>query len=108
MTHHTHLIADAVQPATAGFFDRALRWAQREGCEALVVELDTPGGLDTAMRTIINPKLKELMAAGADLTREYDLMKAPQAWTDGDFDLFPAGAGQGSGWYRARLRAKAW
>ena len=21
-------------------------------------------------------------------------MNAPQAWTDGDFDLFPAGAGQ--------------
>lgn len=52
------------------------------------------GGM--AMRIIINPKLKELMAAGADLTQEYNLMDAPQAWTDGNFDLFPAGAGQGS------------
>ena len=52
------------------------------------------GGM--AMRTIINPKLKKLMAAGADLTQEYNLMNTPQAWTDGNFDLFPAGAGQGS------------
>jgi len=46
------------------------------------------------MRTIINPKLDKLMAAGADMNQEYNLMSAPQAWTDGDFDLFPAGAGQ--------------
>ena len=50
------------------------------------------GGM--GMRTIINPKLSELLAAGADLNQEYNLMYAPQAWTDGDFDLFPAGAGQ--------------
>ena len=50
------------------------------------------GGM--AMRTIINPKLKELLAVGADLNKEYNLMNAPQAWQDGDFDLFPAGAGQ--------------
>lgn len=50
------------------------------------------GGM--AMRTIINPKLGELMASGADLTQEYNMMNAPQAWGEGDFDLFPAGAGQ--------------
>ena len=47
-----------------------------------------------AMRTIINPKLNELLAVGTDLNQEYNLMNAPQAWLDGDFDLFPAGAGQ--------------
>ncbi|MCK4412838.1 MAG: nodulation protein NfeD [Candidatus Eisenbacteria sp.] len=46
-------IADAIQPATAGFLDRSLRWAQREQFEALVIELDTPGGLDTSMRQMI-------------------------------------------------------
>ncbi|MBM3316730.1 MAG: nodulation protein NfeD [Candidatus Eisenbacteria bacterium] len=46
-------IDDAIQPASAGFLDRALRWAEREGCGCLVVELDTPGGLDTAMRRMI-------------------------------------------------------
>jgi enoyl-[acyl-carrier protein] reductase II len=50
------------------------------------------GGM--TMRTIINPKLGELMASGADLTQEYDMMNAYKAWSTGDFDLFPAGAGQ--------------
>jgi len=47
-----------------------------------------------AMRTIINPKMGELMASGADLTQEYSMSDAGTAWTTGDFDLFPAGAGQ--------------
>ena len=50
------------------------------------------GGM--TMRTIINPKLANLMAAGADLTQEYNMMNASKAWTTGDFDLYPAGAGQ--------------
>jgi enoyl-[acyl-carrier protein] reductase II len=52
------------------------------------------GGM--AMRTIINPKLSELLASGADLTQEYNMMNAGKAWSSGDFDLFPAGAGQTS------------
>jgi len=48
-----------------------------------------------SVRTIINPKLQELMAKpGVDLTKEYSLANAPKAWMSGDFDLFPAGAGQ--------------
>jgi len=47
-----------------------------------------------SMRTIINPKLSQLMAAGEDLTKAYSLGNAGKAWTSGDFDLFPAGAGQ--------------
>jgi len=47
-----------------------------------------------AMRTIINPKMNELMASGADLTKEYNMMNAGKAWKTGDFDLFPAGGGQ--------------
>ena len=50
------------------------------------------GGL--AMRTIINPKMGQLIASGADLNKEYNMMNASQAWRKGDFDLFPAGAGQ--------------
>ena len=50
------------------------------------------GGM--AMRTLINPKLGELMASGADLSKEYNMGNAPKAWTAGDFDLFPAGGGQ--------------
>ncbi len=47
-----------------------------------------------AMRTIINPKLSRLMAGRADLTNEYSMGNAEKAWSTGDFDLFPAGAGQ--------------
>lgn len=47
-----------------------------------------------AMRAIVNPKLQGLMASGADLSQEYNLMNAGAAWKQGDFDLFPAGAGQ--------------
>lgn len=46
------------------------------------------------MRTIINPKLGELMVSGKDFSQEYDLNNSYQAWSTGDFDLFPAGADQ--------------
>jgi len=62
------------------------------GCPDAGTTLLPMGGL--AMRTIINPKLGELMAADADLTQEYNLMNAGEAWTNGNFDLFPAGGGQ--------------
>jgi len=44
---------DAIHPATADFVGRSLGWAAREGLAAVVIELDTPGGLDTSMRKII-------------------------------------------------------
>lgn len=46
------------------------------------------------MRTIINPKLQNLMVSGEDFGQEYNLNNAYNAWSSGDFDLFPAGAGQ--------------
>jgi enoyl-[acyl-carrier protein] reductase II len=50
------------------------------------------GGM--AMRTVVNPKLSELMASGADLSREYSMTNMGKALSSGDFDLFPAGGGQ--------------
>src|SRR5688572_1317395 len=46
-------IRDAIGPATSGFFLRALERAQERNAQLLVLELDTPGGLDTAMREMI-------------------------------------------------------
>jgi enoyl-[acyl-carrier protein] reductase II len=47
------------------------------------------------MRAIPNKKLVDLSAdQSIDLSQEYNLMNAPKAWMSGDFDLFPAGAGQ--------------
>ncbi len=47
-----------------------------------------------AMRTIINPRMSELMASGGDLSQAYNMANAGKAWSSGDFDLFPAGGGQ--------------
>ncbi len=47
------------------------------------------------MRVIPNKKLIDLSADPTfDLSQEYNLMNAPKGWMSGDFDLFPAGAGQ--------------
>ena len=43
----------AITPATARYFTRSLDDAQEAGAAALVVRLDTPGGLDQAMRDMI-------------------------------------------------------
>lgn len=48
-----------------------------------------------SIRIIINPKLQENMNdPNVDLAQAYNFMDAPKAWMSGDFDLFPAGAGQ--------------
>jgi membrane-bound serine protease (ClpP class) len=41
-----------VNPTMAGYIARAIDNAERDGAAALVVELDTPGGLDSSMRQI--------------------------------------------------------
>lgn len=46
-------IRDAIGPATSHFFLRALKHAQQRNVQLVVLELDTPGGLDTAMREMI-------------------------------------------------------
>ncbi len=46
-------IHGAVSPASAAYFLRALDEAQRAGADLFVLKLDTPGGLDSAMRGMI-------------------------------------------------------
>ncbi len=46
-------IDGAIGPATADHVARALATAAREGAQLVVLQMDTPGGLDTAMRSII-------------------------------------------------------
>ena len=43
----------SVGPGTAGYVVRSLNEAQRQEAGAVVLQLDTPGGLDSAMRDII-------------------------------------------------------
>jgi membrane-bound serine protease (ClpP class) len=46
-------IEGAIGPATSRYFVRGLEAAQARGSRLLIVQIDTPGGLDTAMRDII-------------------------------------------------------
>jgi len=43
----------AIGPASADYLLRGLEYARDEGAQLVVLELDTPGGLDTSMRAII-------------------------------------------------------
>lgn len=52
-------VEDAISPASARYMVQSIERAQREGAECLVIELDTPGGLDQSMRQVI----KAIMAS---------------------------------------------
>lgn len=46
-------ISDAIGPATSDFFRRALERANERKAKLLILQMDTPGGLDSAMRDMI-------------------------------------------------------
>jgi membrane-bound serine protease (ClpP class) len=53
-------VEGVINPVAAEFIEKYIKIANKEGYEALVIELDTPGGLDTSMRKII----KEISGSG--------------------------------------------
>ena len=50
-------IASAINPVTAAFISRQISLANQNSETATLIQLDTPGGLDTAMREIIQAEL---------------------------------------------------
>lgn len=43
----------AITPVTASYIDRGITAAEERQAQAVIIELDTPGGLDSAMRDIV-------------------------------------------------------
>ncbi|NIM06857.1 MAG: nodulation protein NfeD [Armatimonadetes bacterium] len=50
-------IKGVINPFGARYLERAIRETERAGAAALILVLDTPGGLDTAMRSMIQAEL---------------------------------------------------
>ncbi|MFT0548233.1 NfeD family protein [Allopusillimonas ginsengisoli] len=46
-------VAGTINPATADFITEGLDQARDQGAGLVIIELDTPGGLDTSMRSIV-------------------------------------------------------
>jgi membrane-bound serine protease (ClpP class) len=46
-------VSGVINPVSAEFIGKSIRKANEKKVEALVIELDTPGGLDTSMRNIV-------------------------------------------------------
>jgi len=51
-------IASSINPVSADFLSSAIERAEEEKATLLVVELDTPGGLDTSMRQMVQEIIK--------------------------------------------------
>lgn len=43
----------AISPGTSGFLENSIKKASDEGAQALIIELDTPGGLASSMRVMV-------------------------------------------------------
>jgi membrane-bound serine protease (ClpP class) len=46
-------VQGVIDPVVAGYVEQGIRDAAADGARLVVIQMDTPGGLDTAMRTIV-------------------------------------------------------
>ncbi len=52
-TVHVLTIKGTINPVLVDYVERGIKEAEDNGARALIIQLDTPGGLDTAMRDIV-------------------------------------------------------
>ena len=61
-------VEGVINPATAEYIVKGLAEAKTRGAELIVLQLDTPGGLDTSMRIIIKAMIASSVPVGAGLS----------------------------------------
>jgi membrane-bound serine protease (ClpP class) len=71
------VLADTIQPVTQGELDRAIQRANADGARALLIELDTPGGLLDSTRTMAGAILSSLRRARAPGQRDFSCWSRP-------------------------------
>jgi membrane-bound serine protease (ClpP class) len=54
---HALSVADVINPVSAEYITASLKASIEQGAQALIIQLDTPGGLDKSMRLIIKEML---------------------------------------------------
>ena len=93
----------AIGPATAAYVVRSLQEAARQQDAAVVLRLDTPGGLDSAMRGIIRAMLTSPVPVIG-----YVAPGGARAASAGTYILYASGARRDGAGDQSRARRRRW